>query len=551
MGKAVNRGRILPALEAVLAGLVLLWAHIALDVPAGRIPDYGRPDALFYTLGSMNLARGRGYHVEVNGRLLPPKFPPGTSLLLSPWYLLSGGKRESGITAVQILAVLLGGGVWWLGRKRAGFLGGFAALLALEGSFCFAAYRNQPVSEIPSALVVLLLFGLSTGADPGKGRIFLAGFLSGLASWFRYPLAILLPAPLLALEPWKEGGRRKVLTFAAGALLPLALLPAWHWSAFGSPFRTGYSLWLPGYHQGGRPLFSAAYALHGPAQGKPGEPNLPYYLSLLAGREDLLLPWPQALGVLAAFLFLLFGNPRRHLRKAALFAAFSLPAFLALFGLYYYQEARLLFPLAPLLAVLGAQGAAELGRRIARGREGPAGRVLAFLPLLLLAPASGWFFGRLTAERPARWARLDLETRRARTLARLVPPGSILATGEDILLLSGELPGRLLLPLSAGQEWAGALLYRDWKRKIRPGGTYEEFLRWKKDLSERSLPGVPGKDFLAPPAGAVTTFLERAARRGRPLFLDLPGRRKLPAWTKRFRSKPAGKGLFLLEPRRR
>ena len=160
-GAPVNRGRILPALELAFVGLVLLWTHFRLDLPAERIPDYGRPDALFYSIGGENLARGRGYRVIVNGRPIPPKFPPGTSMLLAPWYFLTGKGRASGISAIQLLAHILALATWFLARRRTGPLGGLAALLALEAGLCFAAFRNQAVSEVPASLILLCVLALA------------------------------------------------------------------------------------------------------------------------------------------------------------------------------------------------------------------------------------------------------------------------------------------------------------------------------------------------------------------------------------------------------
>ncbi len=434
------RGRILPALAAVLAGAILLWAHLKLDIPAGRIPDYGRPDALFYSIGAENLARGEGYKVFINGRDLPPKFPPGTSLLLAPWYLLTGKGRASGTGAVQLLAFLLGLGVFLAALRRSGPLGGLAALLALEAGLCLAAFRNQIVSEVPAALLLLGVFLLSTGERPGRARILLAGLLAGFGAWIRYPLAVLLPAPLLALEPWKKKGLSRALLFSAGAALPLLLLLGWQAGAFGSPFRTGYSLWLPGYHQGGRPLFSGTYAFHAPAEGLPGEANLPYYLSLLAGRQSLLLPRPQSLAVLAGILLFLWGIFKKKpapLGKPALFVLFSVPAFLVLYGFYFYQEARLLAPLAPILALFGARGARALGGALSSGR-GRTGKLLQLLPLLILISGNAWFFLRLTSSVPTGAIRFDQETRHAALLRDKVPPGAALVTGRDILFLSHD-----------------------------------------------------------------------------------------------------------------
>ncbi len=508
------RGRFLPALAAVLAGAALLWAHLRLDIPADRIPDYGRPDALFYSMGAENLARGRGYRVFVNGRALPPKFPPGTSLILAPWYLLAGGDRASGTGAVQFLAFLLGLGVFLGASRRAGPLGGLAALLALEAGLCLAAFRNQMVSEVPASLLLLGVYLLATGERPGRGRVLLAGLLAGFGVWVRYPLAVLLPAPLLALEPWKKKGLSRALLFSAGAALPLLLLLAWQARTFGSPFRTGYSLWLPGYHQGGRPLFSAAYAFGAPAEGLPGEPNLLYYPSLLAGRQSLLLPWPQALAV-AAGVLLFLGRAWKKGKslpwKPALFTLFSVFAFLALYGFYFYQEARLLAPLAPVLALFGVRGARAAGEILPVPRI-RAGRLLPALPLLVLLAGNGWFFLRLTASVPAGAVRFDRETRHAEDLKKRVPPGAALVTSRDILFLSHELPGRLLVPRSARQEWAEALLFLDWKRSIRPGGTFREFRAWEKEAARRPLPPRLAKEFTAPPAPMILPLLKREGR---------------------------------------
>ncbi len=509
------RGRVLPVLEVLLAGLILLWAHVRLDIPPGRIPDYGYPDALFYTMGAENLAEGKGYQVFVNGHALPPKFPPGTSLLLAPWYLFSGKGGASGIGAVQVLAFLLGISVWFAARRRAGPLGGLAALLALESGLCFAAFRNQPVSEVPAALFLFWAFVASTGKAPPGKALLAAGLLAGFGAWIRYPLLVLLPAPLAALEGWKREGRRRAILFAAGAALPLLLLAAWQAWTFHSPFRTGYSLWLPRYHEGARPLFSAAYAFHAPAEGLPGLPNLLYYPLLLAGKGALLLPWPQALAVLSGILLFAAGaarGKRSHLEEAARFTLFSALAFLALYGFYFYQEARLLAPLAPVLALFGAQAAKDLGHRI-QVLVPLRGGLLLRAPLLLLLAGNAFFFLALTSAVPTGSIRFDGRTRHAKELEKKVPPGAVLVTGRDILFLSHALPGRLILPRSTRQPWVEALLYRDWKKYLRPGGGFREFRAWEKEGALRPLPGKIVKRFTAPPAPMILPLLEKEGKK--------------------------------------
>ncbi|MEZ4359147.1 MAG: hypothetical protein R3B48_03130 [Kofleriaceae bacterium] len=209
---------------------------------------------------------------------------PGTSLVVAPAYALVklALGREPGL-ALTI----------WLGRVLTGVLPTLALVLLLSSAlrrygvsdparrlavlvYAFGSmatpYSVLFIAHQPSAvaLAVAWLLAQRVADDPaGEGgrrarrTMLLAGAAAGLAPLLDYQAALALP--LLALFfAWRMAHRSDrlalVLSAAAAAAVPLAVLLGYHQLAFGSPWRTGYdaSVTFANYHQQG------FLGLHGP-----------------------------------------------------------------------------------------------------------------------------------------------------------------------------------------------------------------------------------------------------------------------------------------------
>ena len=511
-----GRGR-RPALliEAGLLALLMAVVHFHLDLPGERLADLGGPDSVFYIQGARNLARTGEYTVQVNGQSIPPKFPPGISLLLAPWFAAWGADAPHPLPVMQLLSYLLCLGLWLFVRVRAGSLAAFLALLGWMAGGSFIYHRLTICTPLPDGLVLLALAALLAAPRPGRARIAATGLVLGTGLWVHYTNLAAAAPVLLLLDPRRPGFAGRAAWLAAGALPPAAGLLLWQWSAYGHPLATGYHLWLPRYHAGTMPVFSLDYALYGPAEGRMDGPNTLFYSSYLAGREGLLYRWPVA-GILPLALAAAVFLRRRGLMAAdgartVLFTLGSCFVFYMLYSAYFYQGERLLCHLAPLAAAAAALGAAAAGRWLGRRLPGPGSRA-GTLALLLLAGANLSLLAGNLAKVAGQEATLNGQTRHARHLARILPREAWVISDLDLLFLAGELPGRRILPLRRSQAWARPLAWRDWKRH-RTGGGYGLFLAWYEagDYGDLAL--------TAPPAECSFPRLEAFLGRGGRVYL--------------------------------
>ncbi len=186
---------------------------------------------------------------------------PGISLLSVPVYAVAhaidGEKRETdrfqGIAAhvCTLAAVSLPSALAVVMLYQAARVFGLSAaaraLLAVAYAFGTTAlpystllYGHQSAaafSFIAFALLVSIRHGL---ADPGRGRLFLAGLCLGMAVFIEYTAA--LSIGVIALYAWASvKARRQLLWMAVGAALPVAILIGYHAIAFGGPFTLPYA----------------------------------------------------------------------------------------------------------------------------------------------------------------------------------------------------------------------------------------------------------------------------------------------------------------------
>ncbi len=201
---------------------------------------------------------------DCSGKLYPGK-APGTSLFGVPFYAaqlwawrLSGqGTPSRGATVwwLRFWCVVLPTLVAWswlaghltaaTGRPRIALA---ATLAAALGSLSLT-YGQMFAGHQPSGLALLLLFAaiVRAGAAPSRGAIAVAGLAAGAAVCIEFPAA---PAAIL-LVAWLVLRRRRLadLTWLAiGGAAPVALLAAFNWSAFGTPWELPYAhLENPGF----------------------------------------------------------------------------------------------------------------------------------------------------------------------------------------------------------------------------------------------------------------------------------------------------------------
>jgi 4-amino-4-deoxy-L-arabinose transferase-like glycosyltransferase len=183
------------------------------------------------------------------------KYPIGYPLLCSAAAKLTG-RMDAMFWVNPLLAVLTVLGVFLLGRAWWGaFAGALAAILLavnpLHLNFGLSALSHAGSSCLGVWSMLALWHWRRTGH---AASALAAGALAGYAVSIRYTDALLfLPAAAMLVDRWRErraagapladsATLRGAVLLAAGAFLAVLPLLAQHWTAYGSPFRTGYGL---------------------------------------------------------------------------------------------------------------------------------------------------------------------------------------------------------------------------------------------------------------------------------------------------------------------
>jgi 4-amino-4-deoxy-L-arabinose transferase-like glycosyltransferase len=234
---------------AVLALLAIaaVWLYRApykasgLDVP---------PDTVEYALAPLQLLETGHYEIMLEGRPLPPRYPPWFSVIvIAPAYVLLGhdpGNAILPITATGVLGIFF---AWAIGRRIThSSLGGIFAGLALLAVPTYSLWASQVMSDVPSIAVMLgacLLYLHVLKRPPSAWRALLAGLLVAIAVLFR-PVFAAMALPFV-LAFWRQ--RKTFLRQTAIFLIPLvsaAIVTAlYNRATFGSPWRNGYHFWTP------------------------------------------------------------------------------------------------------------------------------------------------------------------------------------------------------------------------------------------------------------------------------------------------------------------
>ena len=85
---------------------VMVAGGIVLVVLPSWVADLGpMPDAGEYAISARNLARQRGFTIDVLGHPYPPRYPIGFPLLLAPVYWMPFASLASGIYTVIAFSV--------------------------------------------------------------------------------------------------------------------------------------------------------------------------------------------------------------------------------------------------------------------------------------------------------------------------------------------------------------------------------------------------------------------------------------------------------------
>lgn len=235
------------ALVLILLATAAVWFYRAPYKASGlEVP----PDTVEYALAPLQLLETGHYEIILEGRPLPPRYPPWFSVIvIAPAYLLLGHDPGNAILPITLTAVLGVFFAWAIGRRITNSsLGGIFAGLALLAVPTYNLWASQVMSDVPSIAVMLgacLLYLHVLDRLPSAWRDFFAGLLVAIAMLFR-PVFAAMALPFV-LAFWRQ--RKIFLRRTAIFLIPLVSAAIgtalYNRATFGSPWRNGYHFWTP------------------------------------------------------------------------------------------------------------------------------------------------------------------------------------------------------------------------------------------------------------------------------------------------------------------
>lgn len=335
---------------AVLGLLVFYFSVFSLQLERTPFLDLAPdPDASEYLAGAVSLHKGFGYRIQLAGELHPPRYPFGYSVSMLPllWLGVEPVLAPFWVNRVAALALLLQ--VFFILRAFGGPLAAGLGVLLTATLPAYIILARSPLSEMTATCLVFAGFFLYFSAyRKASGlRFWLCGLLVGISCCFRLSHFFFLPALGIGLfsQGLRDSGRRirEGGSLTTGFLVGVSPLLIFHLQAFGSPFSSGYSYWVPYWSN-----FSTAFQLaHLPGQ-------LAYFWGEMTQRQDVVTtaefyglgsyfgPALALLALPAGYHFL----RKVELRPLAVAAA----AFSATCLFYFHPDGRLLFPILVLAA---------------------------------------------------------------------------------------------------------------------------------------------------------------------------------------------------------
>src|ERR1051326_8484246 len=242
-----NNPLIQSALVLTLLAIAAVWLYRAPYKASGlEVP----PDTVEYALAPLQLLETGHYEIILEGRALPPRYPPWFSVIvIAPVYLVLGHAPGNAILPITLSAVLGVFFAWAIGRRITNSsFGGIFAGLALLAVPTYSLWASEVMSDVPSIALMLggcLLYLHTLDSPTSAWRDFFAGLLVAVALLFR-PVFAAMAFPFV-LSFWRQ--RKIFLRRTAIFLVPLlsaAIVTAlYNRATFGSPWRNGYHFWTP------------------------------------------------------------------------------------------------------------------------------------------------------------------------------------------------------------------------------------------------------------------------------------------------------------------
>ena len=146
-------------------GLTRSWPLLALLVIAAvwlhRTPYSASnleipPDTVEYALAPLQFLETGRYEIMVEGRGLPPRYPPWFPILvILPAYVLFGHEPGNAILPITLLAVAGIGFAYAIGKRISSTTGGVLAALAVLIDPSYSRWTTQVMTDVPCAALML------------------------------------------------------------------------------------------------------------------------------------------------------------------------------------------------------------------------------------------------------------------------------------------------------------------------------------------------------------------------------------------------------------
>ena len=430
---AARSGEWIPFL--VLIFVALAWLYRTPYQASGlEVP----PDAVEYAVAPLQLLETGHYEILLEGRPLPPRYPPWFStLVIAPAYLLFGHEPGNAILPITLSGVAGVGFAWAIGRRLSSAAGGVFAGLGVLAIPTYSFWGSEVMSDVPCTSLMLgcgWLYLKLVERPPSARRELFAGLLVAIAMLFR-PVFAAMTLPFL-LGFWRQPkGFRRIALF----LIPLAAAAIasalYNRAAFGSPWRNGYHFWTPVPSDYPSLTFSLAYV----------RTNL-----WVVGHTAL----PVLIGVIALAWIILKATSwnvapqasRQRLLQFLFFVVLTTGPILVFHLFYFFPTDRFHLPLLAGTAVIaGSLVGLLVGERWTR-------LLNLLLPVLLLLAV---IYRVLTPE-PAPARRVAADQIRQQTPANAVVLSAIDPVYLERLAAAGS--SRRIVPLSRRVEYASKVI---------------------------------------------------------------------------------------------
>ena len=382
-----NVMRKFPATILIFCLVIAFWTILSSDFT--KLDSQPFPDSQSYFSEAVQIARGNGFVIDFDERIssaknligvnetYPSRYPPGYSLILAPFVVAFGNVGvEVGVKVVTFLMLVT---ATVIAKRLSGYFAATLTAATITTSPFFQKSATLVMSDAFGALLCLLAILAMieiTRCGPQGNRArnlsIILGMICGYAVISRIALLFTIVAAAIIFVK-----RRNLRWITLGFAPFLLLLGILQYLQFGSPFRTGYSLYaseyvefsishltqtylrgerafiFPDLLQGKLMTWTCPCDRYGPI-GKA--PNIVFYPATLSGLYWIFMP--PLLGVLG-FYKLLKSLCNETYRFMALL--FTLNTITMVF--YFFQGARLVAPSALILIISGSVLVADLATK--------------------------------------------------------------------------------------------------------------------------------------------------------------------------------------------